>query len=79
MPANTGRSAERAVMDTEDRFVTRKVGTTGHEMLSLEGVVAWAVNADWGTWIVALLNRAVATGLSPRMVVGDSNCEHKKE
>ena len=40
-------------------FTTRRVATSGHEILNQEGhVIAWTIDEAWASRIVELLNRA---------------------
>ena len=46
-------------MDCSDSaFTARRVGTSGHEIMSPQGeVIAWTVDAAWAAVIAGLLNR----------------------
>jgi hypothetical protein len=49
----------RKVVKSDAPFVARRVGTTGHEIITPQGtVVAWAVDATWAAILVAVLNKA---------------------
>ena len=41
-----------------DRYSTRPVGTTGHEILVDGEVVAWTVDGHWALRLLALLVKA---------------------
>jgi hypothetical protein len=44
---------------TDRSFAARRIGTTGHEIVSPQGeVVAWTVDERWAAIVVALLNGA---------------------
>jgi hypothetical protein len=46
-------------MDDRSAFTTRRVGTTGHEILAPNGtVVAWTVDGYWAAVMVAAMNEA---------------------
>lgn len=47
-----------------DAYVARPVGTTGHEIVGPDGVIAWTVDDNWAAIIAALLNRTEAEGLT---------------
>ena len=45
-------------------FTSRRVGTTGHEILTPQGtVIGWAIDGTWAALIAVLLNRVEAEGL----------------
>ncbi len=45
------------MMDDGSAFTTRRVGTTGHEIVTQQGtVIGWTVDASWAAILVALLN-----------------------
>ena len=51
-------------MRTDALFQARRVGTTGHEIVSPDRqVVGWTVDQLWAAILVALLNRAESDGL----------------
>jgi len=47
-----------------DAYTARRVGTTGHEIVGPEGVIAWATDDFWAAVIVGLLNQAEKEGLT---------------
>lgn len=49
-----------------DAFISRQIGTTGHEIIDPDGeVVAWAVDDCWAAILVSLLNQSVHGELRP--------------
>lgn len=47
------------VDDRTSAYIVRRVGTTGHEILNIDGhVVAWAIDKRWANLIAQLLDQA---------------------
>lgn len=55
-------------------FTTRRVGTTGHEILDPDGsVIAWTADGYWAVVVVALLNAAETHDLERPVIGGDDH------